>query len=286
VGKGGNSQSEADRQIANLANCTAAEGVAGSTGRGAAACAPSGLVSYCNKWGGILEVDFDNTRKRLRRMVRGVVTTARLIQDEMTEERHRFRTAFITLTYRPGVTWTRRHIAELLAHYRKWCKRRRCVFRYVWVLESTKAGVPHYHIVAWLPRGVTPPLPDKQGWWPHGCTQAKWARSPVGYIAKYASKGGDGSTKFPRGARLWGSGGVSAAIRERRVWALAPTWVRQFSGNPEEMVRKGSLSKDGHSWWMFLDRGFALRSPWRLNLSMGTVVWEGWTLSDVEFINA
>ncbi len=202
-------------------------------------------------------------------MVRGVVTTARLVQDEMTDARMRFRTAFITLTYRPGVCWEPRHIAELLAHYRKWCKRQHCAFRYVWVAEATQAGVPHYHIVAWLPRGVTPPLPDKQGWWPHGMTQAKWAHSPVGYIAKYASKGVDASHSLPRGARLWGSGGVSLAIRARRVWALAPAWVSELSGDPGERVRKGVTAKDGHSWWIFLDRGFALRSAWRSDLSRG-----------------
>ena len=281
MGKGWNSH--ATEVIASQTPPPTVLGRAGSTGTGVAACAPTGLVSIRNKRE-VLSVDFDNSQKRLRRMRRGVVTTARLIQQEMTEAHIRFRTAMITLTYRSGATWKSRHIAELLAHYRKWCKRHGCDFRYVWVLETTQAGVPHYHIIAWLPRGVTPPLPDKQGWWPHGMTQAKWAYSPVGYIAKYASKGLHASQSLPKGARLWGSGGVSAAIRTHRVWALAPAWVREMSGDPEERVRKGIPAKDGHGWWMFLDRGFALRSPWRFDLSMGTITWAGWMLSDIEFL--
>src|SRR5262249_19663973 len=130
-----------------------------------------------------------------------------------------------------------------------------------------------------------PPLPDKQGWWPHGMTQAKWAYSPVGYIAKYASKGVDASHRLPKSARLWGGGGLSVAIRAFRVWALAPAWVRRLSGDPQERVGRGRAQSDGHSWWMFLDRGFALRSPWRFDLSMGTLEWVGWTLDDVAFFS-
>jgi hypothetical protein len=92
-------------------------------------------------------------------------------------------------------------------------------------LELTKKGVPHYHLVVWLPKGVTLPKPDKRGWWPHGSTRIEWARNAVGYIAKYASKGTEGHA-FPRGARLNGSGGLSIQARiERRFWTL-PLYVR------------------------------------------------------------
>ena len=62
---------------------------------------------------------------------------------------------------------------------------------YVWVLELTKRGRPHYHVLFWLPRGISMPKADKQGWWRHGMTNTVPARSPVGYLCKYTSKGID-----------------------------------------------------------------------------------------------
>ena len=35
------------------------------------------------------------------------------------------------------------------------------------------------------------PKADKQGWWRHGMTNTVPARSPVGYLCKYTSKGID-----------------------------------------------------------------------------------------------
>ena len=74
---------------------------------------------------------------RLQRMRRGVITSARLIQDEMTDAHEKFRVAFVTFTYRPGVDWSPMHIANVVNTYRKWAKRMGFVFRYVWVLELT-----------------------------------------------------------------------------------------------------------------------------------------------------
>ena len=58
---------------------------------------------------------------------------------------------------------------------------------YVWVLELTKRGRPHYHVLFWLPKGVSMPKADKQGWWKHGMTRSG-GHSPVGYLCKYTSK--------------------------------------------------------------------------------------------------
>jgi len=246
----------------------------------------SGLVSFCNKSEAKFVPDFSNVLKRIRRLVRGVIHTAKGIVSCLEDQGEKFRSAFITLTYRPGVEWSPKHIASLLDHYRKWCLRRRVEFRYVWVLELTQAGRPHYHIVAFLPLGITPPLPDKQGWWPHGMTQAKWARSPVGYLAKYASKGTDTSRgELPKGARLWGSGGVSKTVRVQVRWACAPSWVRFLSGDPSEPVRKRTSAKDGDSWWEFPARGIACASPYEFDVSFGVVRWKGWSSWDVAFFD-
>ena len=264
----------------------------GTGGRGAEAreARPlSGLVSFCNKSeadsGPVFVPDFANRIKRVRRMTRGVIHTARVMSESLRSRGIAYRSAFITLTYAPEVKWSPLHIAMLLDHYRKWCLRRRVEFRYVWVMELTQAGRPHYHIVAFLPPGITPPLPDKQGWWPHGKTQAKWARSPVGYLAKYASKGSDGRGELPKGARLWGSGGVSRELRPALRWALAPSWVRFLSGDPSEPVRKRVAAKDGDSWWEFPTRGIVCGSPWEFNSVAGIVRWKGWTAWDVAFFD-
>jgi len=211
-------------------------------------------------------------------MIRGVKTTSRLVQQELTELGVRFRAAFITLTYAPQVEWSPRHVAALLQHYRKWCRRRRVEFRYVWVMELTQRGVPHYHVIAWLPRGVTPPLPDKQGWWPHGKTQAKWAYSPVGYLVKYASKGIDSAHSLPKGARLWGCGGVSKEVKVERSFWLAPVYVRQLSLNEVGKCEK----REG--WWTNYAAGVRVRSPWEFDLSANVLRYRGWTEWDIEFL--
>lgn len=91
----------------------------------------------------------------------------------------------------------------------KWGKRRGVALPIVWVAEThggggSNHGQVHYHLVVFVPRGLTPPMPDKQGWWKKGMSNCKWARSPVGYLAKYTSKGANGPP-MPTGARLWGS---------------------------------------------------------------------------------
>lgn len=106
----------------------------------------------------------DPVESRLKRMKRRVLTGARLHQ----EQQPRFKAAMLTLTYREDGEWQPRHVSELLACVRKWVERRGVRFRYVWVLELTKAGRPHYHVLIWLPRGLTLPKPGKQGWWVHG----------------------------------------------------------------------------------------------------------------------
>lgn len=191
-----------------------------------ASAASAGLVSFSNKEETTL-ADAEKHQRRLWRMQRGVIASARLLHNDLVEARERFRSALITFTYRPGVDWEPGHIRAAVAHYRKWCKRRGFRFRCVWTMELHKSGVPHYHLIFWMPRGVTPPKPDKQGWWPHGMTNCKWARSPVGYIAKYASKGAD--ALIPKGARLWGAAGLTVLQRCQAQWCLAPRWLRRMT---------------------------------------------------------
>lgn len=194
---------------------------------------------------------------RLKKMAKGVVAAASAIDHKFRtifgdpqvcdggrrkgfSRSSAYRTAMITLTYRADGMWRPEHISELVQHYRLWFKRHAGVeFHYVWVLEFTEIGRPHYHLVCWLPKGVKPPLPDRQGWWKHGMTQALYATSPVGYIAKYASKGqGVLIRDLPLRMRLWGYGGLKMSERGPVSMALAPSWLRQLVHHESHVQKK------------------------------------------------
>ncbi len=185
------------------------------------------------------------------------MTTGRLMQEDATRGGFRFRIAMLTLTYRPEARWSAKHITACLKRIREYLRRRGSRCRYVWVLENTQAGKPHYHVLLWLPLGLTLPKPDKRGWWPHGFTRIEWARSALGYLAKYASKGHNG-LPFPPGARLHGNGGLSVRARMERAWWMAPQWVREHftvEDRPARAPGGGWIARASGEW---------IPSPWRL----------------------
>lgn len=195
----------------------------------------------------------DPVATRLKKMRCRVLTGARLHVGQVQG----WRAAMLTLTYRPDVTWSGRHISECLRHIRGWLRRRSIRFRYVWVMETTKVGKPHYHVVVWLPPGVKLPLLDASGWWPHGMTRMEWARCAVGYVSKYVSKGDEGS-KLPSGARMYGLGGLEGeALLESRWWAL-PVWLRELVGVCDKVRRIVGAG------WLNVDTGECFESPWRV----------------------
>ena len=183
-----------------------------------------GLVcsSTCTKQ--LLVFDPKYRQKQLRR---AVTVAAFHLGEHLQQGGFRYRAAMITATYREDGEWEPRDISKLVDRYQQWGKARGFKVPLVWVAELTKAGRVHYHLILWLPRGETPPKPDAQGWWTKGMTNCVWARSPVGYLAKYASKGGDAS-QFPKGLRMHGRAGFPLAVRLRVVYALAPMWLKQF----------------------------------------------------------
>ena len=174
---------------------------------------------------------YDARLRRLHRMKRCVMTRARLIGESLQGQRHY--AAMVTCTYGRDQDWSPRDISRFTHCARQWMRRRGLKFRYDWVIELTKAGRPHYHVLIWLPQLVKLPTPDQAGWWTKGMTRIERLRvAGVGYIAKYASKqfhgdtaGGDG-IPFPRGARLSGGGGLQAASSAEYRWWLAPRWLR------------------------------------------------------------
>lgn len=267
-------------QSASVGACgSGGAGIAGAD-RGGGATGAAGLVSIGTS--DTVAIEQGHIR-RLRRMRRGVLASARLIQEGMQQGGGRYRCAMITLTYRPGVEWSPNHIACYIKAVREWARRgsksrKSFALRYVWVLELTQAGVPHYHVLFWLPRGVTLPKSDKRGWWPHGLTRSEWARSPIGYLVKYASKGAYWSEAqdLPPGARLWGSGGLTRAQMVTRAWHMAPRWIR-------DLVPAGDgVRRDKGGWWRNPATGWGYRSPWLVDVNRGVLRWIGWKPEDID----
>lgn len=202
----------------------------------------------------------DREAGRLKRLRSSVLTAARLHVQEKT----RWKVAMLTLTYRPDVDWVPGQISTVVRHIRQWLARKGHGMRFVWVQEFTKKGRPHYHLLLWLPPGLTIPKPDKQRWWPWGMTRIEWAKNPVGYIAKYASKAD--SLHLPaKGARMHGNGGLTGeALMEQRWWKL-PVWLRGRV-EPSEGVKK---RKGGG--FLHPDTGEVYESPWEAFFQGGYV---------------
>ena len=232
-------------------------------GARAAEAAP-GLVNYSTSdTAHPTTIEIDQRAARMKRMRRSVVTSARMIQ--FGTQSQRLKPAMVTLTYRHVDGWAARHISDLIKRIRQWLERRGHKFPYVWVAELQKRGALHYHVLLWLPRGLTLPKPDKQGWWPHGHTRIEWARNAVGYLVKYVSKF-DAEEHMPKGARLHGAGGLDALARAVRTWGNLPAWLRPFAGVGQRFVRvkRGGLAERRTAVFM--------QSPWRVSFNAGRVV--------------
>lgn len=175
----------------------------------------------------------ERARARVARLRMNVGAAARL---QMAAQRQGHRPddcLMLTLTYRNGdsggVEWSPRHISECLKRIRQWMKRRGWPVRYVWVAElGERSGRLHYHVGLWVPCGESIPFVDAQGWWPHGATNVERARHAVGYLMKYLTKGSTETAlgEYPKGARVYGIGGVAVAERRVRSWLNRPAWLQ------------------------------------------------------------
>jgi len=167
----------------------------------------------------------------------------------------------LTFTYRDDVEWEGCHVREAITHLRKWLKRAYgWTLRYLWVMETVarKSGArvgefrPHYHCVVWVPRDLdTRDLAlDSLGWWPHGMTNAVKAVAAVRYVMKYASKFEDGN-HFPKGARVYGIGGLDRDGRRCRRWINWPAFVQARASVAcpwRRAVGGGWVDGDGVVW--------------------------------------
>lgn len=173
------------------------------------------------------------------------------------------RVVMVTLTYSDAAGWRPDHITACLKAVREWFRRLGRPFRYVWVAELQKRGAVHYHLLVWMPRGLTLPFFDRRGWWPHGSSNAVWARKPVGYLCKYASKFDGQGGDFPKGARIHGSGGFDSLGKAIRHWWSLPGWLRAQCGVGDRIVRP----KGGG--FVHAPTGEFVHSPWRFAFTDG-----------------
>lgn len=207
-------------------------------------------------------LQIDSKKARIQRLRRAIPAAADLIQRELGPRR--YKAAMVTATYRGVDDFEPRHISRLLDCIRKWLARRGYRLHYVWVAELQQRGALHYHLLIWLPKGLTLPKPDKAGWWPHGMTKIEWARNAVGYMVKYLSKM-DSKGSFPKGVRLSGRGGLPAAGRAICRWLNYPLWLKQQAGVNTPIKRISGIGL------VNTDTGECLPSPWHVFLKDGKV---------------
>jgi hypothetical protein len=197
------------------------------------------------------------SKMRKARLRRSVLNAANYIEEQLNgntpKSKRKWKVAMLTLTYAEQNQYEKLHITGLLKRIRSYLDRKGYKFYYVWVLENTKKGKPHYHILIWLPKGVALPKPDKRGWWSHGSTKIEWIRkNGAAYIAKYCAKHDENQGEFPYGARLHGCGGLETAKRWKRSWWNLPAYVRRVYPEPELQVIPakggGFLSKITGEW--------------------------------------
>lgn len=215
----------------------------------------------------------DAALTRLRRSARHVLTSARLMQESLQRGGVRYQAALVTLTFRDVADLSPRAISGFLAACREYLRRRGFPFRYVWVLELGSLSFrPHYHVVVWLPRGLTLPMPDKRGWWPYGASNIKRARRPVGYLAAYCAKGVGAAVArrycaaVPAGARICGSGGLGFVDRLKRAWWMAPGYIRDAWSSADRMRRAVG------GGWVSLRSGEWMPSPYLVYFEDGLII--------------
>jgi len=221
-----------------------------------------------------VSLTLDPNHIRALRLKKSVITGARLHDQEAKQGSFRGTWYMLTTTYRDGGDVGPRDISETLKRIRGFFNRAvrlryrgyRPRFRYLWVGELTKAGVPHYHVLIWIPRGIFIPKADRAGWWPHGHTKIEKARNAVGYLAKYASKFvPDMAAAFPKGFRTHAVGGLDNESKRELRWWKAPKSARDVLGALAD-IRKalgGYVDKITGEFWP---------SPWKVVSDRGRII--------------
>lgn len=163
------------------------------------------------------------------------------------------RAVALTLTYRDAVALSGKHISTFLDRLRRLLKRiGQGILPYVWVLE--RASQLHYHLLIWLPRGYALDPAKLSKWWRLGTTWVESCRSVKAwgrYITKFDSIG-----NLPKGARLYGCGGLDDAGKTAAARAGLPRWLQGLLPVGQRVRRCPG------GGWMDIVTGEIYRSPY------------------------
>lgn len=226
---------------------------------------------------GRVSIEIDPLLAKAQRLRKGVITGARLHDQEAKKGGFRGAWYFLTLTYRDGSNSGPCDVSELLKRMRGHFNRAKSrtgrwinqSFRYVWVGELTQQLRPHYHVMLWVPKGMFFGKVDQRGWWPHGSTQIEKARNCVGYLAKYASKFTSHiAHAFPKGFRTHGVGGLGDESKRELRWWKAPSEARAALGENADIrkIKGGYFDRLTGEMWP---------SPWKVTFLFGrTFAWK------------
>ena len=154
----------------------------------------------------------NTARKKLNRVIKEQCRYAKAAN---------LRAVALTLTYCDTTTFSRKHISAFLGPLRQALKRMGNSMPYVWVLEC--ASRLHYHLLVWLPRGYTLDQTKLSKWWRWGSTWVESCRSVKAwgrYLAKF-----DSTARLPKGARLYGYGGLDGDGELAVSRAALPRWL-------------------------------------------------------------
>lgn len=188
-----------------------------------------------------------------------VIAASNAAKDHYHRSQVAYWNPFVLLTYADGVAWEARHISDYLRAVRQYCTEHKVHCRYEWVIELQGNGKPHYHVLFWLPYGFQLPKPDKSGMWTHGFSGIQAARSAVGYIVKYATKGSNEVYALPKNCRLFGVGGGDGLERLAAHRAGLPLWLRQM------LTPTSRAKKISHVGWLDRESGEIFSSPFVLS---------------------
>lgn len=164
------------------------------------------------------------------------------------------RAVAVTLMYLDAATFSQKHISAFLSVLRQALKRMGYRLPYAWVLE--RAGHLHYHLLLWLPRGYKLDLTKLSKWWPWGSTWVKSCRSVRAwgrYMAKF-----DSTALLPKGARLYGYGGLDEVGKLAVSRAGMPRWLlavlpplhraRRYLGGGWADLMTGEVHRSPYLW--------------------------------------
>lgn len=132
-----------------------------------------------------------------------------------------YRAVALTITYSKDSDFSRKHISAFIDSLRRTLKRLGHTLPYLWVLE--RASQLHYHLILWLPRDFKLEPAKLSKMWAFGSTWVQNCRS-VSAWSRYISKF-DSISRLPKGARIYGYGGLDEAGKLASARANMPMWL-------------------------------------------------------------